>query len=243
MLIHRVTVAALIAACSSAMALGDTVVVPNAYENTLGTGSFVGPLANAARTYQMLIHADQLTAFIGQDLNGLSWRIPANASSAWPASDATYGNYDIYLAESVAPEDRSLNFADNAASALTQVRSGALNIAAGAFSSGGSPNDFGMLIDFNNGEYTYSGGHLLIEIRHTGSDSNTRSVESINASGGEAVGYGSQFAAVWQSAYDATSGNQGNFALLQLSSTAIPTPGAIALAAVTGIAATRRRRG
>jgi hypothetical protein len=173
------------------------------------------------------------------ELTGLTWRIPANASADWPAVDLNYSNYDIYLSGSVDPADRSLTFADNIVGTQTQVRSGPLSIDANAYSSGGSPNDFGVPISFDN--YLYTGGNLLVELRHTGNDVASRSMDAISASGaGPGLGYGKLFSAAWFGEYDATEGFQGNFAITQF--TAIPTPGSAGLLALAGLAAVRRRR-
>ena len=88
-------------------------VVPPNYETTPGTATFLGPLANTQRTYQLLIHESLLIPLLGKELQGFSMRIPTSATSNWPAADVTYSNYDIYLSGSVAPENRSLTFAQN----------------------------------------------------------------------------------------------------------------------------------
>lgn len=213
-------------------------VVPGAYESTPGTGVFLGPLTNSARTYQMLIHESLLTDLVGLQLTGMSFRLPPSATDPWPtAADARYDDYDVYLSGSVAPSMRSLVFEENVAGPRVQVRDGALNIGLGTHPSGGSPNDFGPAIDFNDSAYVYTGGHLLVEIRHTGSDSTSRAVDALTTS---ASGYGSLFSAAWQSGAGATSGLQGNFAIVQFH--AVPAPGAAAMLGIGALAATRRRR-
>lgn len=232
------TVALILGAGSTAFAGGPTQVVPNAFENVDGPSSFLGPQAIGARTYQLLIHESQLTDLVGLQLTGLTWRLPDNATAAWPAQDATYSNYDIYLSQSVDPADRSLTFADNVVGTQTQVRSGPLTIGAGDYPSGGSPNDFGISIGFSN--YLYTGGNLLVELRHTGNGFASRAVDAISATAVEQFGYGSLFSAAWIGSYDGLSGNQGNFAITRFS--AIPTPGAAGLLGLAGLAAIRRRR-
>lgn len=232
------TFAVVLAAGSTAYAGGPTQVVPNAFENVDGPSSFLGPHSSSARTYQLLIHESQLTGLVGLELTGLTWRSPDSASSDWPVSGVSYSNYDIYLSGSVDPADRSLNFADNIVGSQTQVRSGPLSIAAGEYPSGGSPNDFGTTIAFSN--YLYTGGNLLVELRHTGNGISSRSSDAINATGGEALGYGTLFSAAWRGDYTAIDGFQGNFAITQF--TAIPTPGAAGLIGLAGLAAVRRRR-
>jgi hypothetical protein len=188
------------------------VVVPNNYSTTPGTASFVGPFSTTARRYQMLIHEDQLTALLGKDLSSINFRIPTSATAAWPASSFTISSYSIYLGLSVPPANRSLTFTENIAGPQTMVRSGALEIKAGDYPFGGSPNLWGGDIVFQN-PYTYSGGHLLIEIVHEGYTGTSRSVDAI---GTAITGYGSLFSALWASSLTALTGLQGNFAVTKI---------------------------
>ncbi|MFA7445886.1 MAG: Ig-like domain-containing protein [Flavobacteriaceae bacterium] len=197
------------------MSFAQTVVVPNSLENTTSTGGFTGPLANTARSYQLLIHENQLTALQGQQLNGITFRPSASASSTWPASQAIYGDYDIYLSPGVAPVDRSLTFANNITGTQTQVRSGSLTIEAGSYPAGGGTT-FGPVIDFTT-PYTYSGGHLLVEIRHTGSNSSSKVVEAVLTTNSSL--YGVAVSGCWGSGYTSTGGSQGNAAVVQFSYT------------------------
>lgn len=196
-------------------------VMPNAYSGTAGTGVFSGPLVNSQRTYQLLINSNQLTALVGNNITALTWRIPANATGAWPTTDVTFTNYDIYLAESVAPSQRRLTFDSNIVGVKTQVRSGSLLIPANAYPFGGTPNNFGAEIIFNT-PYTYNGGHLVIEIRHTGFTGTSRSNDALTTS---TSGYATNFSACWQNSYTGTggtSGNQGNFCIVQLTDVVLP---------------------
>ncbi|MCB9841236.1 MAG: hypothetical protein H6809_06275 [Phycisphaeraceae bacterium] len=209
------TCAALIVAlAASSAALG--VVVPNDRDGVAGNGSFLSPLAASARSYQMLIHADELAALVGQDITGLSFRLLPSASAAWPAADTTYLNYDIYLSDCVDPSLRSTTFALNIVGAQTQVRSGPLVIPTGSFSAGGSPNAFGHVIDFTT-PFAYTGGNLAIEIRHDGSDGVNTSTDAVTVSSGPGSGYSVRFGASWGSGYASTGGSNGNFAIIDLS--------------------------
>ena len=192
---------------------GQTHVVPNAYVSVPGTATFLGPLANAQRTYQLLINESELTAIIGQSIEGLTFRIPVSATSDWPSSEAVFSSYDIYLSGSVAPADRSLTFINNIVGVQKQVRSGSLTIPVNSFTFGGNPNSFGHVINFDS-VYLYTGGHLLIEIRHAGFSGTSRSVDAIGTS---ISGYGTLFSACWTGSYTGTSGSQGNFSVTSLS--------------------------
>ncbi len=229
-----------IAACTlaltgSASAGLITQVVPQQYADTPGTGTFIGPMAIGSRTNQFLIHESLLTNLVGLQLTGVSFRLPASATTDWPGQQITYSNYDIYLSGSVDPADRSFVFAENIVGPQTQVRSGALTIDANAFPSGGSPNDFGVTIGFDN--WVYGGGNLLLEIRHTGNGTASRALDALNTS---TPGYGTLFSAAWSSNYEAVDGGlQGSFVVMEF--TAVPAPGALALLAVAGLGRRRRR--
>lgn len=189
-------------------------VVPNAYESTAAGGSFLGPFSNSPRTYQMLIAASELTDLVGKNLTSLSFRSLTSATSAWPTSDVTFSSFDIYLSGSVNPANRSLAaFADNVVGVQTQVRSGSLLVPANALTSGGNPNAFSFDINFTN-PWTYTGGNLLIEIRHTGFSGTSRSVEAVTTS---TSGYATLFSACWQGNYTGTVNvTQGNFCTVNL---------------------------
>ncbi|MCS7052349.1 MAG: T9SS type A sorting domain-containing protein [Ignavibacterium sp.] len=192
--------------------MSDTIVIPPNYTSVPGTTTFLGPLANSSRSYQLLINESLLTPFINKEIVGLSWRLPTSATAPWPTSDVTFSNYDIYLSESVPPANRSLTFSNNVVGVQKLVRSGPLVIIANEYPFGGNPNEFGKEITFNQ-SYTYNGGHLLIEIRHQGFSGLSRSVDAI----GTAIsGYGTLFSALWQAAYIPTTGTQANFSVVKL---------------------------
>jgi hypothetical protein len=205
-------------------------VFPNASTNASAGGTFLSPLANTARTYQMIIHASQLTPLVGRELTAIAFRLAPSASANWPATAATYTDYNIFLSNAVDPASRSLtSFASNVVGTQTQVRSGALNIAVGDYRSGGSPvNDFGTEITFNT-PWLYTSGNLLIEIRQSGSTVST-STEALGTTG---TGYGTNFTACWASGITATAGSQGNFAVIRISSQAAAVPATLGNFSVT----------
>ncbi|MBC7939865.1 MAG: PEP-CTERM sorting domain-containing protein [Chitinophagaceae bacterium] len=214
--------------------------VPNAFAAAPAGGTFLGPLANAQRTYQLLIGQSQITAHLGNALTGITFRLPPSATADWPAAALTFASYDIRLSASVAPADRSLTFANNVVGTQTLVRSGALTLSPGSFDSGSSPNAFGVGINFDSA-YTYGGGNLLIEIRHTGFSGTSTSVDAVLASAPPAAGYGTLFSAAWTANYAGTSGAQGNFAVLQITSVPEPATAILLAAGIVALIARRRR--
>lgn len=190
-----------------------TYVVPPNYAGVQATATFLGPLTNTQRTIHLLIRDSILTPLIGQEITAITFRLLASATSNWPAADVTFTNYDIYLSPSVAPENRSFTFADNIAGPQKRVRSGPLTIPAGSFPFGGSPTTFGTDINFDSA-YIYTGGHLLIEIRHTGFTGTSASVDAASTS---SSGYAFLYSSCWASTYTATSGGlQANFVVSRL---------------------------
>jgi hypothetical protein len=168
-------------------------VVPSSYGATTGTNPFLGPFSNSQITYQLLIAAGELTDLVGKNLVSLAFRNTANSTTPWPTSEATFINYDIYLSGAVNPVDRTLFFAQNAVGPTTQVRSGNLVIPINALTVGSNPNNFSYDIDFTT-PYFYSGGNLLVEIRHFGTSLPSRRVDSVNTT---VPGYGTLFSACW----------------------------------------------
>jgi len=189
---------------SSIMKAQSSLTIPN----LAVTGSFTGPLANAARNYQMIIDDSQLTALTGKSLTSISFRLPTTVTASWPVADTTFSDYQIYLSNGVEPADRQLNFAANIVGTQTQVRSGSLLIPVNAVSDG---TNFTFNINFTT-PYLYTGNNLVIEIRHTGSNGIST---SIHAAGISTAGYGSLFTACWSSGASVL---QGNFSYIKINS-------------------------
>lgn len=188
-------------------------VVPPENTNIPGTTNFTSQLSSTPRTYQLLIHESLLTNVIGQDLLGVSWRLFTTATANWPSAQVTIADYDFYLSGSVEPANRSLTFANNIVGPQTMVRSGSLTIPAGSYTFGNTPNDWGpeMMFDI---PWHYTGGHLLIELRHTGFTGTSSSVDAISIN--TIPPYGTLFSALWGSGYTATMGAGGNFSIVRL---------------------------
>ncbi|MBW8361346.1 MAG: T9SS type A sorting domain-containing protein [Kaistella sp.] len=179
--------------------------------NITASSGFTGVYASSARTYQLIIDDSQLTPLTGQYLTSIAFRLPSNATSSWPATDATYSNFQIFLSNGVDPANRQLDFAANVVGTQTQVKTGSLVVPAGALTFGSDPNAFSHILTFDT-PYLYNGTNLVIEIRHTGNDVGSRST---NSTGTSTAGYGSLYTACWQG----TSGvMQGNFSFVQINS-------------------------
>lgn len=176
------------------------------------SSGFTGVYASSARTYQLIIDDTLLTSLNGKYLTSIAFRLPSNATSSWPATDATFASYEVYLSNGVEPPNRQLDFTANVVGTQTQVRSGALVVPAGALTSGSDPNAFSHVINFNT-PYLYNGTNLVVEIRHTGNDIN--SSRSTNSTGTSTAGYGTLYTACWQGTAGVV---QGNFSFIRINS-------------------------
>ncbi len=241
--------ATLLAFASSASA--DTIVAANFYAATPfapanGLNTFIRDVG-AARTGQLLINQNQLgTMLPGDTITGMSFRMYNGATSTY--TGATWTDYFIGIGEGVAPVAGSTTFASNIIGALTTVQSGALTMS--GFTSGAAgatPNAWQDEIVFTT-PHVYTGGHLLIEIRHTGSGITNPAnsfLEAVSATTG--VGAGIDYRSFTSTAgAAATTGTLAAFTMTRLSFTpaAIPEPGSLALLAVGGALTlfTRRRK-
>ena len=168
-------------ACAIGLAFAGTVsaqavVVPNIYTSTVAPGgSGLNTLIRDSgnpRTAQLLINANELTTIpVGAEITGFTARMYVGNLTGFPASTATWADYTINMGPGVAFGSQTTTFASNFASAPTTVRSGQLTINASSFPGGAAPNPnaFGPVIAFGT-PYTYTGGNLLMEVRHTGSN-------------------------------------------------------------------------
>ena len=190
-------------------------VVPPDYTNTPGNSSFLGPLANTPRTYQLLMHESLLAPILNKQIYAVSWRLPTSATTNWPSADVTFTDYDFYLGQGVDPAnmDRT-HFSSNFIGPKKQVRDGSLLVLADSYTFGNSPNNFGpeitLIVD---SIYVYTGGNLLIELRHSGFTGTSRSVDALGTS---TSGYGTLFRTCWGSGSAADSGAYGNFSIVRI---------------------------
>jgi hypothetical protein len=157
-----VTMLLLLGVASNASA---DVVVPPAFEFTIGSGSEFTALGRLANRIQVVYGASELTGLnVGDIITGLTFRI--GGTPAVLAAPQTVANYEIRLSQSQnAPGSLSTTFADNRGTDEV-VRSGPLTINKGDWTNVGSPRPFGPIIPFTT-NYTYNGGPLLMEYSHT----------------------------------------------------------------------------
>jgi hypothetical protein len=218
------------------------VIVPNSAAAVEGDGTFsLTTTSSSGRTFQMTIAASELTGLVGQQIVGMQWRLNGPATAAWPPANVSFAFWDVFIGPGVAPSAMSNTFADNFTSAPTQVRSGDLEIPAGAFTAGSAPNAFGPTLGFT-APYLYTGGDLTIEMRFAVQvGASTQSpLDAVAASGGPANGWGVDFAGRWTGNAAGTTGANGNFLVTKL---VVPAPSSLALLGLSmGLAMRRRPR-
>ncbi len=238
-----VVFATLLAVASSASA--DLVVVANNYAATpyapaTGLNTFIRDTGNP-RTGQLLINQNQLGSMLpGDTITGMSFRLYNGAVSTY--TGATWASYEIRLGEGVAPSAGSTTFANNFVGASTLVQSGPLTMT--GFTSGAlgaTPNGWNDEIVFST-PYVYTGGHLVIEIRHGGSNIVNPANSFLEAVATTGLGYGTDYRSFTATGNAATVGAQATFTMTRLSFTAIPEPGSCSLMGLAGAAVLFVRR-
>lgn len=190
-------------------------VVPPDYTNAPGNGAFLSQFATSPRTYQLLMHESLLAPILNQQIYAVSWRLPQAATINWPSADVTFTDYEFYLGQGVDPAnmDRTA-FSTNFIGPKKQVRDGSLVVTANSYTFGNTPNDWGPEVTFIvDSIYIYTGGNLLIELRHTGFSGTSRSLDALTTS---TPGYGTLFRTCWGSGFAADSGAYGNFSIVRI---------------------------
>lgn len=220
------------------------VVTANTYANTPfspanGLNTIIRDL-NAPRTAQLLINQNQLGGMqAGSLITGISFRLWNGAVSTY--TGATWSSYDIRIGESVAPNLSSTTFASNFVGGSTLVQTGSLTMS--GFTSGNSgstPNAWNDVINFST-PHVYTGGHLLIEVRHTGSNITNPANTFLEAVTNAGVGYGTDYTSYTATTATATTGALAAFTMNKITYTPVPEPATMAALGL-GLAAVIRRR-
>jgi len=189
--------------------------------STIGLNTFIRDTGNP-RTGQLLIDANELAGIpSGSSITGLTFRMWTSNPAAFPPSAATWSDYTINIGPGVAFGSQTTTFASNFTAAPTTVRSGPLTIPASSFPAGSTPNPFGAYIAFTT-PYVYTGGNLLVEIRHSGSDIANPANTFLEVAATSDPNYGVRFWGATATGSTATTGAQANFTVVQFQAPGTP---------------------
>ncbi|HEX8877204.1 MAG TPA: hypothetical protein VF777_10675 [Phycisphaerales bacterium] len=195
--------AALLSACvvpHVGLAQSVEVVPPSLASTYGGTGNYIPLGGLTGGVYQVLCPASQLVGLpVGGTIRSIRMRQWNPATTGWPAAAATILTYEIRIGRTdKTPGTMSTTFANNLINPVL-VRSGSLDLAAGAYpggaAGGATPESWGPEIVFQT-PYTYAGGSLVLEFRNTGSGGAESYADvSSTANFGNSVGQTSSLAA------------------------------------------------
>ena len=202
---------------SAARVTAADIVCPNANTTVAGDAGLNTVFRNLSRTHQILIAASELANLPnGTPITGLTFRAQPAQASAFPPTGitATFTDYTIEVATAATtPATMSTTLAANVGPDAVVVRSGPHSIAPLAFSNANNPTAFGPTIPFTT-YYVYTGGNLVITIRHSGNAQNVNSfMDCITPAG---PGYGTLVRAMSGNSSDATVGTQAAATIVRL---------------------------
>ena len=127
-------------------------------------------VSNGSAAIQTIYDPSALSGLaVGDRITGFAFRLDGIATASAPALD--FSDYEIYMGVAATTAANSFStFANNydPNRPVVRVRDGLLSLPLGALTGGpGSPEAFGTTISFDQA-YAYTGGGLVIEVRHTG---------------------------------------------------------------------------
>ena len=171
------------AAIPSALAqTAETGVAPDAGINTTdGNNSSNSPFNTNAGTSQIILDASVLDQIpVGCVITSIAFRLDAPVGAAWPGAATSFADYEIRVGKAAnLASGLSTSFANNVVPGSdVKVRDGLFAPLAGVFpASAAAPSaeNFGPTVNFASGFY-YTGGGLVITIRHSGQIGGTSAV-------------------------------------------------------------------
>lgn len=172
----------LVLAAGAAAQTAEIGVAPDAgINNTDGNNSSNSPFNTGAGTSQIILDRGVLDQIpVGCVITSIAFRLDAPVAVAWPGAATSFSDYEIRLGKAANfASGLSTTFANNVvAGSDVKVRDGLFAPLAGVFpASAAAPNaeNFGPAINFTTGFY-YTGGGLVITLRHSGQFGGTSAV-------------------------------------------------------------------
>jgi hypothetical protein len=196
-------------------------VVPNIYAGAAAPGSFL-TFTGAGRSYQYVIDESQLAGLVGMNIVGMRTRLNETLTVPDPTANMSTTDLEVWIGPGVDPSVMGTNVAGNFTSAPTQVRDGAMVIAAGSFGTG-NPAPFGPMVALD--PWLYAGGDLAVFMTWEGWTGDTLSFDAALTS---SPGYGTTYASRWIGSFNATElGNAANFLVTDFVGAPVPEPGSL----------------
>ena len=119
----------------------------------------------------------------------------------------SWTNFDVQISTSNnAPGSLNNFLGENIGDDAITVRDGPMTFLPDVFPGGATPNEFGVEIPFRN-TFTYTGGDLLVTIRHTGNGGSQALLDAVPDTPGQVEGIWAQS----EDAYTALNANSGGF--------------------------------
>lgn len=249
---NRLALASLVVAAGASMASAQ--VIPVGAESSLDSGvntairqfgrvhqGWYSPVNFGSFTNPTTITGMQLRLAIGEN-----WRPAGYVGASWPNADINFGSFEIVLAKptgTVVADGEYLSSSAAFSSFLDSpvvARSGPLTIPAGAFPADGGASgvhSWGFTFNFTTPYNLNPADGLIIQIRHTGYGSVGTPLNAFFATRGFENGVTDAIS----STAGGTATNANGFSSPYYVNL-IPTPGAVALFGLAGLAGVRRRR-
>jgi subtilisin-like proprotein convertase family protein len=132
------------------------------------------PFFNNAASMQCAFSSHLLKYIpIGSKITSMAYRL-GSFETTWPATARTFTTYDVQLSSVVAePGSLSTTYATNIAADVVTVRNGALTVNPNTYTAGVN----GPAIPFTT-PFIYTGGNLLLTVRHSGNGVDTKFMDS-----------------------------------------------------------------
>lgn len=215
---------------AAGQARADFAVAPSGYTSTSG-GNMLSTLLNSgARTFQEMFFPDQTGTVPGipggSTITQVAFRLASTQATVGRELD--FADYSVQLGSE--PFVPSESFTGNITANTVTVRSGALSIAANTLQGGSnSVNPFSFVISFTT-PFVYTGGILVLTVRHTGNGVTSPFLDSAPISSGASTRY-----ATGATATDPTSGGPNPIAQFQFTPAVVPEPASATLCGLAGM--------
>ncbi len=231
-------------------------VSPNIGAETTASSGINTPVRNAPRTYEAYYSSSALSAVTQPTtLTGIQFRLAIDSNwlpagyvgSTWPNTAINFSDFTITLATAtpqLVTDGEYLSTTPTFASYLLNpvvVRSGALTLDPGSFSSAGSVHPWGPTISFSTSYTLNPGQSLVLLINHSGYGATGTPLQAFFASTGFVNGTADAISSTASGTATVPNGFSSPL-FVNFVTTPVPEPGTISLAVLGGLALIGVRR-